>query len=375
MHVAFVHKKAHSGGGAERVVQASARALRQRGVRCVLYYDLSAPFEPAFAESFDAAFPLVEAERQLGDADVIYVHQLWGGVSMDALMSSGRPVFRFLHDHSLFCARVHKYRSWDLATCRTVTGPRCIPCAPVHRTDDGVQLLPWHRLRRDQRAHRPATLVVASRYLARHAAAHGFEKIAQVPLFVDEVEPSEAERDPHRIVFAGALLRSKGLDVLLEAMTRAETPFSLDVYGAGRQEGWLRSEADRLGVSDRVHFVGHVSDLREAYSSAGVVVLPSRTPETFGLTGADALAHGAAVVTTAVGGVGEWAIPGRTALTVPPNEPDALAQALDRFAEAPALRERLGRQGRLLVRERFTMDRHLEALLALFRSASREVAA
>lgn len=381
MHVAFVHREPRPLGGAEVIVRRSAELMRARGIRCSLYYDVSAGFDDGFVQSFDGTFPLVDPRAQLSGADIIYGHRLWDGASVEKLATAGRPVFRFLHDHALFCLREHKYRSFDLETCREPTGLRCLVCGPLVRKGRGVSLVSLGALTRRQNAHRRhTTLVVASGYLAHHARRHGLEEIVQVPLFVEpelERQPGlEGPHDPAQLLFVGALLRSKGVDVLLEALALTRTRFRLDIHGEGRQEGWLRARADRLCLRESVHFAGR-SDregLRRAYSRAGALVLPSRAPETFGLVGLEALAHGLPVVTSAVGGVGEWAIPGRTALTVPPNDPSALARALDRLADEPALARRMAREGRARARE-LDAASHVDALLAAFESSLRRRAA
>src|SRR5690606_13974896 len=96
------------------------------------------------------------------------------------------------------------------------------------------------------------------------------------------------------------------------------------------------------GTADRVRFLGLVGPERVAalMRAARVVVLPSRS-ENFPLVVLEALAAGAPLVATRVGGIPEAVRDGREALLVPPDDPAALAGALARVLADPALRARL----------------------------------
>ena len=99
------------------------------------------------------------------------------------------------------------------------------------------------------------------------------------------------------------------------------------------------------------------------------LVLPSvSTEEMFGLVLLEAMAAGRPVITTAVpSGVREVNEAGVTGLEVPIRDPEALAAAMRRLVDDPALRDQFGAAGRGRVAERFTVDRMVEAHLELYR--------
>lgn len=187
-------------------------------------------------------------------------------------------------------------------------------------------------------------------------------QLAVVPVGVDHTRfrplPSVA-RVPGRIMTtASADVPMKGLVPLLEALAkvRTERPADLVVIGKPRAESRVEETIERLGLSGAVTFASGVSDERivELYAEASVAVVPSLY-EGFSLPAIEAMACGVPLVATTGGAlpevVGE---DGHTGLLVPPRDPGALAAAIGRVLDDPALAERLSFAGRKRVLERFT---------------------
>jgi glycosyltransferase involved in cell wall biosynthesis len=160
--------------------------------------------------------------------------------------------------------------------------------------------------------------------------------------------------EPHtslRILSVGRIYpRQKGLDTLVEAFGRmtGRGPAELRLVG----EDWggqavLQANARRLGVADRVHFTGPVARARllQEYASCDLFVLPSRF-EPFGIVLLEAMASGKPIVASRTGGIPEVVEDGRSAMLVPPGDPEALAAAMRAVGEDPERRERMGRAGK-----------------------------
>ncbi|MBM3496086.1 MAG: glycosyltransferase family 4 protein, partial [Armatimonadetes bacterium] len=111
----------------------------------------------------------------------------------------------------------------------------------------------------------------------------------------------------------------------------------------------------------------YVADLDRRLSVADVVVVPSRT-EGQGLVALEAMALGVPVVASRVGGLPEVVEDQLTGLLVPPDDWEALADALLRLAMDPSLRARLGEAARLRVRERFSIETLLDRMAELYRA-------
>jgi glycosyltransferase involved in cell wall biosynthesis len=104
----------------------------------------------------------------------------------------------------------------------------------------------------------------------------------------------------------------------------------------------LERLANRLGVSERLRFAGHREDLAGLYEASDMVLHTSREPEPYGLTVAEARAHGCAIVASDAGAIPEQMTHDRNGLLVKPGDPETLALAMVRLANQPELRRRLG---------------------------------
>lgn len=138
-----------------------------------------------------------------------------------------------------------------------------------------------------------------------------------------------ARREPY-LLFVGALQPRKDLVTALEALARLpDAPPLLVVGPAKRRAGEVDAAIDRLGLRSRVELLGHVDadQLAALYRGAAALVFPSRF-EGFGLPVLEAMASGAPVVTTTASALPEVA--GDAAVLVPPRDPAALAEGIDR---------------------------------------------
>ena len=171
------------------------------------------------------------------------------------------------------------------------------------------------------------------------------------------------------ILCIAAHIHKKGIDVLLEALKACgERRLELRLIGDGAIRPQLEEQAVRLGISDRVSFLGskHRREVFDELWRCDLLVMPSRlASESFGLAALEAMACGKPVIASAVGGLRELVDDGATGLVVPPDDPAALALALARLAGDPELRLRLGEAGRAKA-ARFTVEATADEYERLF---------
>jgi glycosyltransferase involved in cell wall biosynthesis len=161
-------------------------------------------------------------------------------------------------------------------------------------------------------------------------------------------EPPAGEADgPPRIVGAGRLIPEKGFDLLLLAFADLADEFPdvrLELAGDGPQRSTLERLANDLELGDRVRFLGWIpgQGMGRFFSGARVAVLPSRMNEGLPMVLVEAGVAGCALVGTDVGGIRDIVHPGRTGILVPPNDFEALAEALRSLLRDPEEAHRLG---------------------------------
>ncbi len=138
---------------------------------------------------------------------------------------------------------------------------------------------------------------------------------------------------------------NKGIRTLVEALARTDENTRLILVDSPQSDA--KKWAVEHGCGDRLHLAGRVSDeeLIRLYRSATLVVVPSRY-EGFGLPAAEAMACGTPVVSTDAGALREVMATGGGGETVPKDDPDAMAAAIQRLLDAPERRAALGAQAR-----------------------------
>ncbi len=125
------------------------------------------------------------------------------------------------------------------------------------------------------------------------------------------------------------------------------------LVGDGPLREELEDRATRLGVEERVLFLGWREDIPEVLACADLFVLPSLY-EGLPLALLEAMAAGLPIVATAIGGTSEAVVDGVTGLLVPPGEPRSLAAAIRRALDDEGLARRLGAASRERVRREFS---------------------
>lgn len=190
-------------------------------------------------------------------------------------------------------------------------------------------------------------------------------------------------RMPVRLLALGRFDVTKGFDVLLRAcdiLAQRGRQFTLTLagggghrFGLGREEKHLQTLRSQLGLENRVQFPGLVSHnelprllMAHDIFVAPCVIHPSGRRDGIPNTVIEALSCGMPVVSSNIHALPEIVRNGETGLTVPPSDPEALADAIQWCMEHPDEARRLGRQGQELARRMFDPEANSRRLAEIF---------
>lgn len=203
------------------------------------------------------------------------------------------------------------------------------------------------------------------------------EKLAMIPNGVDpeRFKSDEAERNVVRaglgiaddevlVGAVGRLVEPKALHILIEAVSQLAQTMSqvrLVLVGDGPLRSELEKQAADLGVSDRVLFAGMRMDIPAVLSAIDVYVMSSKS-EGLPVSLLEAMSAEKPVVATRVGGIPEVVTDRREALLVQPNDPSALADAINEVISNPELAAQLGRRARERVSSAYSVAATARAL-------------
>lgn len=171
-----------------------------------------------------------------------------------------------------------------------------------------------------------------------------------------------------KVFFAGRLVYYKGVSVLLEAFAKVHD-CELFLAGDGELSAPLQEQAKALGIANRVHFFGRLSDadLKSAFADCDLFVLPSvQNSEAFGIVQLEAMVYAKPVINTDLPtGVPCVSLHEQTGLTVPVGNAPALADAIQRLVDDDALRARYGAAARQRVLDEFELTGMLDRVYAV----------
>ena len=177
--------------------------------------------------------------------------------------------------------------------------------------------------------------------------------------------------------FVGRMIRPKGVDVLMQAQDRLAkrgVPMRLELYGgtdAENPEALTGEQLKAWCAKRNVSWLGHVADVREVWRHSDIFVLPARSREGMPRALLEAAASARPLVVTDVPGCRHFVRDGVEGFVVPPENPDALANALEKLARDPDLRRRMGEAARLRLLHGFTEEHVKQSLRGTYASLLR----
>jgi glycosyltransferase involved in cell wall biosynthesis len=388
MRIAIAHDSIDTEGGVEAYLLSIVNELRARGHAIALLHHRRASATGPLRIAADVAIGIEErgleqslAELRSWRPDVCYSHNM-APLQVDRALMREWSVVKMLHGFFGTCVsglKMHAFPS-ERACTRTLS-PACLALYVPRRCGQltPAAMLYGYRWAIAQRVlfNRYASIVVASEYMRDEVCRHGVpaRHIAVLPLF-STIQPVAAatEGEADMVLFAGRVTTLKGGHVLVAAAAHASKLIGRSirvlVAGDGPQKDDWRRRAAALGVD--AEFTGWVAfgDRALVYSRGAILVMPSLWPEPFGLAGLDAAALGRPAIAFDVGGIRTWLRDGINGRLVDPEAGEhGLARAIASLLDAPADRERMGREA-LLAARRMSVAAHVDRLEPVLRKAA-----
>ena len=204
-------------------------------------------------------------------------------------------------------------------------------------------------------------------------------KIEVIPFGVDleQFSPPEFREAPpgKQVVFGVAkyLQPIYGLDYLLKAFARVEHSHPgralLKIAGNGPELGRLQTMAEKLGISDKVEWLGDItnSEVARFYQDLDVVVVPS-LEESFGVTAVEGSACARPIIASRVGGLPEVVLDGKTGIMIESQNVDSLVDAMEYMLENPEERVRMGLAGREFVLKHYDFQDNVTQMEQVYKA-------
>jgi glycosyltransferase involved in cell wall biosynthesis len=373
MTIIWINQHADFKGGAERYIFDTVNELNKLKVKNILLYEVAGDISSDFISIFDESFPLVDISVQAKSlqAEICYIHSISHHIQLEDIFLLPGKKIRFVHDHKILCPREHKYTAINKTTCKNSVSKKCIACCGMlTKSDDQLKIVSLSSFKQAQQKNvKFDRVIVASNYLKQALINEGFtaEKININPLFTSKaIDFSAQEKPSMKLLYCGQLVTGKGLDILIKAMCLINDNITLDIFGKGAQEKFLIQLVKKQQLQDRITFKGHQIMDAGIYQNAMAVCIPSRAPETFCLSGLEALAHRVPVIAADVGGISQWLVDAYNGLLFEPGNIQQLADAIERIAFDVEFSNKLRIHGEQSISDKFLAKHHINKLLSIF---------
>ena len=379
--VVHINEKGGSFGGTEEYIALVTAALGGRGVRSSLVCGVVTGTLPVGLDEVRIVPGLAQRRPRPGtaaavaaiiadlDADVVYLHNLFDPAVVAAIAALPRRgvVLWYVHDHYPTCLSELRWRR-DVGSCperlghsclRAIEHGRCVMRRPVqvHVGTDVDRRVALSRSMEDADG-----LIVVSEYMRSLLAAAEPRLDRDLHVLsrpIREIGPPRRRRRataaaPAVVTYAGRINTEKGLAVVIEALgaTRSSAPVELRIAGVVEDEQYWADCRQRLAAlvdsGITATYLGHLDydATDELFRRSDIVAVPSLWPEPLGAVALEAMAAGAAVVASPVGGLADVVVPGRNGLHAAAGDVAAWTGALTTLLDDPETADRLGRQAR-----------------------------
>jgi glycosyltransferase involved in cell wall biosynthesis len=211
-------------------------------------------------------------------------------------------------------------------------------------------------------------LIAISKYVRGLLQQQGHESMVipnALPLekFAKPVRNEPTKSDKIKILYLGSLIKSKGAQVLLQAIEGL--PVDCRIYGNGVLQEELQNSIKQNNLPAKIVDPVPYTEIPSLYAEADIVVFPSLWPEPFGRIAIEAMAARKPVIGSAIGGIKETIEDG-TGILVDPGNVEQLREAITLLMHDPGLRKEMGRKGRKVAEELYAEEKVANKLINFY---------
>lgn len=376
--IAFLNTKSSVWGGVERYIATVVPVIRSCG------YEVSAVFEDhpdnddGFPELFNSVIYADDVDKTMeklkeDNIQAVFVHKFESPQLLEKIKEKFRTVF-IVHDHDYYCFRRHKYFPVIRKNCsRPNNFFICSLCSGmVNKVFGKIRPVNVFRKQKNFKLVKSSDhFVVLSDHMAGNLQINGFKTDAVSKIYpIKEVNDVEVEYKKGRILYVGQIVRGKGFDLLLDALSRVKSDFHLDVLGKGDDEERTNTLIKDLGLENKVTLHGWVRDPEKYFEKTSFTIFPSRWQEPFGLVGIESFSYGKPVVGFDVGGVCEWLKDGKNGCLIPAHNTQQMAEKIDHLLADDELVRKMGEYGKQMVKNEYGKEKFSQAFLKMMEKLS-----
>jgi glycosyltransferase involved in cell wall biosynthesis len=391
LNLLYIHERFGALAGAEANVLITATELSARGHKVgILHGPSTGKNEAGWKNVFEFREPLdartiskyVAAFRP----DAFFIHKTSELPVLEAVTASSVPVARMVHDHDIYCMRSYKYGVFSRKICARAASPFCVfGCgAFIARNHGGglpLKFVSFRNKMREIEINRGFDrMCVVTTFMRDELLKNGFAA-DKIEIHPPVPRPGDANvrsnfSNRNLIIYAGQIIRGKGVDVLIESLARVKEPFECIILGDGSHKAHCQRLAKKLGLDGKVKFLGFVpqEELKQYYRECSVVALSSVWPEPIATIGLEVMRYALPVVAFDAGGIKDWLKDGYNGFLVPWMDRTRFAAKIDGLLRNKEMARLMGENGLKLVSDQYDFDRYVANLEGMFRRISRRPA-
>lgn len=386
--ILFIHEKLGRLAGAEQHIIVTAPYLKQAFDMSLLYCSGTGKDEEYVANLFDHTYQMnfyetpEEARKSLEiilselNPDIIYMHKCLSAPMIEVMLQSCIPTVRMVHDHEVYCMRTYKYFPVSRRICTKKAGPCCLfPCLAFLQRDRtrgkyGIKYVSYlDQQRLIQADQQIAASFVVTTFMRDELIRQGYPPnrifiFPPTPRNLSQEIPKPLFSNQNILVFAGQIIRGKGLDCLIKSLALVKEPFKLIVLGNGSHKAYCQQLTRSLGLQDKIEFKGFIlhEQMQEYYHQATVAIVPSVWPEPIATWGLEVMRYGLPVIGFDSGGISDWLKDNYNGFLIPWMNLSKMAEKIDYLLTHKEKARELGENGRQFIHTHYNFDDYIPRL-------------